>query len=92
MFPLSKTNTKKHRAKKRKLEIELAIESILTVLKRENKIPEKGNTKIFEFGCKILRLKRKIEIIRSQIIKKEVIYIPLIDAELDEEFKKIRDI
>jgi len=42
--------------------------------------------KAFEFYCKTLRIKRKIELIRSKLNRQEVVVLPLIEQQLDKEY------
>jgi hypothetical protein len=44
--------------------------------------------KVFESECKILRIKRKIELIQQKINKREAVVLSLIDLQLDEEYKE----
>lgn len=42
--------------------------------------------KAFEFQCKILRLKRKIELIQQKFNRQEAVILPLIEEQLDKEY------
>lgn len=42
--------------------------------------------KAFEFQCKILRIKRKIELIQQKFNRQEAVILPLIEEQLDKEY------
>ena len=42
--------------------------------------------KAFEFYCKTLRIKRKIELIQAKINRQEAVFLPLIEQQLDKEY------
>lgn len=44
--------------------------------------------KIYEFQCKIFRIKRKIELIQQKFNRQEIVIIKLIEAQLDREYAK----
>ena len=48
--------------------------------------------KLFEAQCKMLRLKRKIELIQAKLNRQETIVISEIEAQLDEEFAEYQDL
>ena len=48
--------------------------------------------KLFETQCKMLRLKRKIELIQAKLNRQETIVISEIEAQLDEEFAEYQDL
>lgn len=44
--------------------------------------------KVFEFQCKILRIKRKIELIQQRFNRQEPVVLDLIEEQLDKEYAK----
>lgn len=42
--------------------------------------------KAFEFYCKTLRIKRKIELIQAKLNRQEAVFLPLIEQQLDKEY------
>ncbi len=42
--------------------------------------------KAFEFYCKTLRIKRKIELIQAKLNRQETVFLPLIEQQLDKEY------
>lgn len=42
--------------------------------------------KVFDLQCKVLRIKRKIELIQAKFNRQEIVFLPLIEKQLDAEY------
>ena len=47
--------------------------------------------KVYEFECKLWRIRRKIELIQAKLNRQEVVILPLIEKMLDEEFREYEE-